>query len=176
MVTVDFKPTVERYKKQILHEPASIAIIVIRTALTVYLLRFLMSENGRAVLHSSFWLVYLIFVVLDVVMLINLGYMLMSAKVIYKRLTDFCPDRSIRLSFNDDRLIAEENGTNITTRDEFSYDKLGSAVYDKGWFYLRVNTRNLQYTFSADEIGSGGEIELKSLLMNKLGNKFRMKG
>ena len=168
MVTVDFRPTEERYKKLILHEPASIIIILIRLAVIAFVFYKLISIN-------RFSAAFIVYAVLEVFLVSNLIYTLNSAKIIFKTQTVLSPDVVKTVTFSDDAFICESNGMNITARDEYQYSRISSAVFHNDWFYIHINDVRHQLPFSVKEITSGSEMELKALLSSKLGKKFRIK-
>lgn len=175
MITVDFKPTVERYKKQIMHEPVSIVIIVIDLIADVY---FFMRMVGAINIwrDTGNGTLFLIRAALFAALVWSTINIFRSPKLLYNQHTALSPDIVYTVSFSDDIIISEEHGSSIDTHHEYSYGDISTAIFDKGWFILRMGDAKHQFVFPSEEITSGNEMELKALLSGKLGNKFRMKG
>lgn len=178
MVTVEFKPTVERYKKQILHEPVSVVIIAVDIFFDLFMMWHTISVFNIWRNTGKGFIRLLIRIALLIWLIWTTRNLLRSPVTICKQHLDISPDITYTLSFDDDIIVAEAHGSNIQSRDEYLYSRVSNAVFDKGWFIIRMDENDYknQFVFSSDEVTGGNEMKLKALLSSKLEKKFRMKG
>ncbi len=93
---------------------------------------------------------------------------------VFKRHQHQFPNTDICYSFGENSFITEEMGDTHNARQEVGYDNLFKAIEKKEWFLMYITPTSV-YIINKSEITEGTADDLRRLLKEKLGNKFRQR-
>lgn len=173
MIRADVTYTIEHFKElKVIDIPFNqrimwLAITVVSTAIAIFTV--LTGENffnlftGFAIVSWFGTLFYIIF-----------NYILFNPQKMFKKYSEAQPDSHIILEFGDNSLKTTIKSQMTNGVNESLYDVFESSRENDKFFVIRVKNSGA-YVIKKSEITDGTPGELRQLLTDKLGSKFKIR-